>query len=174
MCPAMSTAALTGRGIPVSCEVDIYGALSRVHRPSASPARRVTLLDINNTVPQRRCTKHIQEQYRLGRLNEAFMGFHCGNTCKERLVNAEMKYQLIMNRNLENCGEPVITRGTHRGSHRAVRHYAASVCRAMPGAYCAAMWQRASVLPMWIRARLVRHRRHRHSGNAHGSIAMCW
>ena len=41
---------LTGRGIPVSCEVDIYGALSEFIGTVVSEDA-VTLLDINNTVP---------------------------------------------------------------------------------------------------------------------------
>ena len=41
---------LTARGIPVSCEVDIYGALSEFIGTVVSDDT-VTLLDINNTVP---------------------------------------------------------------------------------------------------------------------------
>ncbi len=39
-------------GIPVSCEVDIYGALSEFIGTCVS-LDAVTLLDINNTVPAR-------------------------------------------------------------------------------------------------------------------------
>lgn len=112
--PCYVNSRLTGRGIPVSCEVDIYGALSEFIAQCVT-GQSVTLLDINNTVPKEMYQKHIQQQTGLAG-DEVFMGFHCGNTCKERLVNAEMKYQLIMNRNLENCGEPVITRGTIEGA----------------------------------------------------------
>ena len=41
---------LTAMGIPVSCEVDIYGALSEFIGTVVSDDA-VTLLDINNTVP---------------------------------------------------------------------------------------------------------------------------
>ena len=68
LCPAMSTARLTGRGIPVSCEVDIYGALSRIHRHQCVTGQdAVTLLDINNTVPKEMYQKHIQQQTGYGR-----------------------------------------------------------------------------------------------------------
>ena len=94
--------------------MDIYGALSEFIAQCVT-GQSVTLLDINNTVPAEMYQKHIEKQTNFAS-DEVFMGFHCGNTCKERLVNAEMKYQLIMNRNLENCGEPVITRGTIEGA----------------------------------------------------------
>ena len=65
-------------GIPVSCEVDIYGALSEFIGTVVSDDV-VTLLDINNTVPS-----DIYEEDIKGRFNytikDTFMGFHCGNT----------------------------------------------------------------------------------------------
>lgn len=48
--PCYVNSRLTGRGIPVSCEVDIYGALSEFIGACVSQDA-VTLLDINNTVP---------------------------------------------------------------------------------------------------------------------------
>ncbi|MCD8097576.1 MAG: fucose isomerase, partial [Lachnospiraceae bacterium] len=48
--PCYVNSRLTGRGIPVSCEVDIYGALSEFIGTCVSDDI-VTLLDINNTVP---------------------------------------------------------------------------------------------------------------------------
>ena len=48
--PCYVNSRLTGRGIPVSCEVDIYGALSEFIGTCVSDDC-VTLLDINNTVP---------------------------------------------------------------------------------------------------------------------------
>jgi L-fucose isomerase-like protein len=47
------------------------------------------------------------------------MGFHCGNTpvCKlKKEQNTGMKFQLIMNRLMENKGTPDITRGTVEGN----------------------------------------------------------
>ena len=49
-CPATSTRGMAAAGIPVACEVDIYGALSEYICQLASDAP-ATLLDINNTVP---------------------------------------------------------------------------------------------------------------------------
>ncbi len=106
---------LVSRGIPVSCEVDIYGALSEYIGMCVS-GDTVTLLDINNSVP-----KYIYDEDIAGKfdykLTDTFMGFHCGNTpsckmCADRAV----KYQLIQHRLLEPAGsEPDFTRGTLEG-----------------------------------------------------------
>lgn len=110
-CPCYVNSRLTARGIPVACEVDIYGALSEYIGlcVSGSP---VTLLDINNTVPKDMYNEHINGY----KLNETFMGFHCGNTPACLVNDPTMKYQLIMKRSLEPDGEPDITRGTIEGA----------------------------------------------------------
>ena len=106
---------LASRGIPVSCEVDIYGALSEYIGICAS-GDTVTLLDINNSVPQYIYDEDNIAQYGYS-LTDTFMGFHCGNTpsckmCADRAV----KYQLIQHRLLEPEGsEPDFTRGTLEG-----------------------------------------------------------
>ena len=48
--PCYVNSRLTAQGIPVSCEVDIYGALSE-YIGTVISQDTVTLLDINNTVP---------------------------------------------------------------------------------------------------------------------------
>lgn len=112
--PCYVNSRLTGRGIPVSCEVDIYGALSEYIGICVSGAP-VTLLDINNSVPAAMYDKSIKGKYDIS-LPETFMGFHCGNTCASLLKNPHMGYQLIMKRDLEpELPEPDITRGTMEG-----------------------------------------------------------
>ena len=111
--PCYVNSRLTARGIPVACEVDIYGALSE-YIGTCVTGEPVTLLDINNSVPADMYAESIQSRYGY-RPNEVFMGFHCGNTPICRLTSGTMKYQLIMNRGLENGGEPDITRGTLEG-----------------------------------------------------------
>jgi len=112
--PCYVNSRLATRGIPVSCEVDIYGALSEYIGICAS-GDTVTLLDINNTVPQ-----YIYDEDNIAKygykLTDTFMGFHCGNTpsCK-MCSNRAIKFQLIQNRLLENGGEPDVTRGTLEG-----------------------------------------------------------
>ena len=112
--PCYVNSRLASRGIPVSCEVDIYGTLSE-YIGSCITADAVTLLDINNSVPKSLFDKEIAGRFNY-KLTDTFMGFHCGNTpsckmCSDRAV----KYQLIQNRLLENGGEPDFTRGTLEG-----------------------------------------------------------
>jgi len=107
--PCYVNSRLTSRGIPVSCEVDIYGALSEFIGTVISKDT-VTLLDINNTVPSDLYDAEIKNSSDY-RLNETFMGFHCGNTPKSKLSFCEMKYQLIMARSLPE----EVTQGTLEG-----------------------------------------------------------
>ncbi len=60
--PCYVNSRLTGRGIPVSCEVDIYGALSEYIGTCISE-EAVTLLDINNTVPRAMYDEFIKEDF---------------------------------------------------------------------------------------------------------------
>ncbi len=111
--PCYVNSRLTGRGIPVSCEVDIYGALSEYIGTCISEDA-VTLLDINNSVPADLYEKDIQGKFDYTN-RDLFMGFHCGNTPSGKLVSCTMKYQMIMARSLEPDQEPNITRGTLEG-----------------------------------------------------------
>jgi L-fucose isomerase-like protein len=117
MVPCFVNSRLTGSFIPVSCETDIYGALSEYIIACATKLPP-TLLDINNTVPSDMYAdnKGIIGDYKP---NDLFMGFHCGNTPICHLKDAEMKHQLIMKRSLEPDTEPDITRGTLEGSIKA-------------------------------------------------------
>lgn len=116
--PCYVNSRLVAQGIPVSCEVDIYGALSEYIGLCVSDYP-VTLLDINNTVPESMYDKAIKGKYDC-RLEEVFMGFHCGNTSCGLLKNPHMGYQLIMKRDLEpELKEPDITRGTMEGNIKA-------------------------------------------------------
>ena len=113
--PCYVNSRLASRGIPVSCEVDIYGALSEYLGMCVS-GESVTLLDINNSVPQYIYDEDIAGKFDYT-LTDTFMGFHCGNTpsCK-MCANRAVKYQLIQHRLLEPAGsEPDFTRGTLEG-----------------------------------------------------------
>ena len=107
--PCYVNSRLTGRGIPVSCEVDIYGALSEFIGTFVSQDA-VTLLDINNSVPADLYDEDIKGRYGYTQ-KETFMGFHCGNTNSGKLSFCEMKYQLIMARALPE----EVTQGTLEG-----------------------------------------------------------
>ena len=107
--PCYVNSRLTGRGIPVSCEVDIYGALSEFIGTCVSQDA-VTLLDINNTVPADIYNEDIAGKFPYTQ-KDTFMGFHCGNTCSGKLTSCSMKYQLIMARSLPE----EVTQGTLEG-----------------------------------------------------------
>lgn len=111
--PCYVNSRLTARGIPVACEVDIYGALSEYIGLCVS-GDTVTLLDINNTVPANIYKENIEGKFPYAQ-RDTFMGFHCGNTPSCKLTSSTMKYQLIMHRGLEPDKEPDITRGTLEG-----------------------------------------------------------
>ena len=114
--PCYVNARLAAKGIPVACEADVYGALSEYLAICATqlPA---TLLDINNTVPPDMWAEIKSGRHSYQR-TDLFMGFHCGNTPAEFLLNPTLKYQLIMHRLLEGDREPKITRGTLEGRLR--------------------------------------------------------
>ena len=107
--PCYVNSRLTGMGIPVSCEVDIYGALSEFIGTCVSEDT-VTLLDINNSVPADMYNESIKGKFDYT-LKDTFMGFHCGNTCSRKLSSCSMKYQLIMARALPE----EVTQGTLEG-----------------------------------------------------------
>lgn len=111
--PCYVNSRLVSRGIPVACEVDIYGAVSE-YIGSCLTGEAVTLLDINNSVPKDMFESEIRGKYDYT-LPETFMGFHCGNTPLCRLSSGAVKYQLIQNRLLENGEKPDFTRGTLEG-----------------------------------------------------------
>jgi L-fucose isomerase-like protein len=111
--PCYVNSRLTARGIPVSCEVDIYGALSEYIGTCVSQDA-VTLLDINNTVPDDMYESEIKGKFNYT-LKDTFMAFHCGNTAACKLTTRTMKNQMIMARALEPNQEPNITRGTLEG-----------------------------------------------------------
>lgn len=107
--PCYVNSRLAQRGIPVSCEVDIYGALSEFIGVCVSDDV-VTLLDINNTVPADMYKKDIKGKFNYT-ITDTFMGFHCGNTASTKLSSCNMKYQMIMARALPE----EVTQGTLEG-----------------------------------------------------------
>lgn len=106
--PCYVNSRLTQRGIPVACEVDLYGALSE-YMAECATEMPATLLDINNSVP----ADVIPAGADLKGASEKdlYMGFHCGNTCSSCMKSCKIKYQLIQARLM---GED-ITKGTLEG-----------------------------------------------------------
>jgi L-fucose isomerase-like protein len=111
--PCYLNSRLAAKGIPVACESDIYGALSEymvVCATGIPPA----LLDINNSVPK---DMFAENKASIGdyQISDLWMGFHCGNTSAECLMQPTLKYQLIMHRLQEPGKKPDVTRGTLEG-----------------------------------------------------------
>jgi L-fucose isomerase-like protein len=114
--PCFINSRLAAHGIPISCESDIYGALSEYVAACATmlpPA----ILDINNTVPYD-MIEESKAQVKDYSSTDLWMGFHCGNTSSSCMASSMMKYQLIMHRLMEPGQDPNITRGTLEGQIR--------------------------------------------------------
>ena len=75
--PCYVNSRLTGRGIPVACEVDLYGAVSE-YMVECATEKPATLLDINNSVPDDILPKGIK--FAGAEKRDLYMGCHCGNT----------------------------------------------------------------------------------------------
>lgn len=111
--PCYLNSRLAAKGVPVACESDIYGSLSEYMSICATlvpPA----ILDINNSVPK---DMYEESKNEIGdyKLEDLWMGFHCGNTSTSCIVQPIMQHQLIMHRLMEPEQEPNITRGTIEG-----------------------------------------------------------
>jgi len=111
--PCYVNSRFASRGIPIACEVDIWGALSE-YIAACITEDAVTLLDINNTVPNDLYRADIEGKFDY-KADDVFMGFHCGNTPACKLCSPEMRHQFIMHKSLEPDKEPDITRGTLEG-----------------------------------------------------------
>ncbi len=108
--PCYVNSRLTAMGYPASCEVDIYGAFSEYIGLCVTQSP-VTLLDLNNSVPKDMYRQDIAGKFDY-RLEELFMGFHCGNTSMCLLQDGQLSYQRIMKNGVEPDGPPDVTRGT--------------------------------------------------------------
>jgi L-fucose isomerase-like protein len=114
--PCFINSRLAADGIPISCEADVYGALSEYIATCATELPPA-ILDINNTVPKdmyKEAGKAVKDYAN----SDLFMGFHCGNTSSACMAHAVLKFQLIMHRLMEPGKDPDITRGTLEGTIR--------------------------------------------------------
>jgi L-fucose isomerase-like protein len=107
--PCYINARMAAKGFPIACENDAHSLTAELLGQYASD-QGVTILDINHSIPGDLGVEI--GNYSLGDLVGMF---HCGNTDPKRLIEPEMKYQVIMNRLMEPDGEPDITRGTIEG-----------------------------------------------------------
>ncbi|NIA06083.1 MAG: fucose isomerase [Actinobacteria bacterium] len=111
--PCYVNSRLATQGMPVACEVDIYGALSEYLCCLATKLPS-TLLDINNTVPSDLIPANIN--LKGAGQEDLFMGYHCGNTPSCCMKNFKLTYQQCLHGLIEDPhSEPDITRGTLEG-----------------------------------------------------------
>jgi len=111
--PCYVNSRLAAKGVPAACEADIYGALSEYMAVCATGAPPA-ILDINNTVPKD-MYEACGEAVGTYALDDLWMGFHCGNTSSQCMLQPALQHQLIMHRLMEPGEEPNITRGTLEG-----------------------------------------------------------
>jgi L-fucose isomerase-like protein len=97
--PCYVNSRMAKQGIPAACEVDIYGGLSEYMCQLAS-RHEVTLLDINNSVPDDMAKKI--KNLQGAKVEDLFMGFHCGNTPSSCMKTCTICYLFAMDRTPEN------------------------------------------------------------------------
>lgn len=112
--PCYVNSRFTGRGFPVACEVDVYGAVSEYIGQCVSNDV-VTILNINNNIPQEFYDSKIKGQKFNGRkyeITDLFLGYHCGVTASCKLALGKSEYHFV-NHQLIGEGQ---SKGTIQGS----------------------------------------------------------
>lgn len=112
--PCYVNSRLTAKGTPIACEVDEYGAVSEYIGQCVSNDV-VTILNINNNIPQSVYDEKIKEQEFNGKqyeLSDLFLGYHCGVTPSCRLTSNKMEYHFV---NYQLIGEEQ-SKGTIQGT----------------------------------------------------------
>lgn len=97
--PCYVNSRLTGKGIPVACEVDVYGAVSEYIGQCVSNDV-VTILNINNNVPQTVYDERIKDQEFNGRTyanSDLIIGYHCGVTYSGKLKTSRLELHFVNN-----------------------------------------------------------------------------
>jgi len=97
--PCYVNSRITGKGIPVACEVDVFGAVSEYIAQCISDDI-VTILNINNNIPQEIYDEEINHKKFNGKeysIGDLFIGYHCGVTCSSKLTSCRMDYHFVNN-----------------------------------------------------------------------------
>lgn len=112
--PCYVNGRLTGKGYPVACEVDVYGAVSEYIGQCVSNDV-TTILNINNNIPQEVYDREIRDRDFSGKkyeIGDLFLGYHCGVTPVCRLASARLEHHFV-NRQLTGEGQ---SKGTVQGT----------------------------------------------------------
>lgn len=97
--PCYVNSRLTSKGIPIACEVDIYGAVSEYIAQSICDDS-VAILNLNNSIPQSVYESEVKGkdfngvQFKQGDL---FLGYHCGVTSSTRLKSCSSELHYVNN-----------------------------------------------------------------------------
>lgn len=112
--PCYVNSRLTAKGIPVACEVDVYGAVSEYLGQCVSDDV-VTILNVNNNVPQSVYDEKIKGRTFNGKsyeIGDLFLGYHCGVTPSCKLISNKLEYHFV---NHQLIGEEQ-SKGTIQGT----------------------------------------------------------
>lgn len=97
--PCYVNSRLTGKGIPVACEADVFGAVSEYVGQCISGGS-VTILNINNDIPRSVYEEKIKGREFGGKkyeITDLFIGYHCGVTSSDRLISGSMEPHFVNN-----------------------------------------------------------------------------
>ena len=95
--PCYINSRLTGKGIPVSCEVDIFGAVSEYIGQCISNDI-TTILNINNNIPEKIYKEQIQDNefdQKKYMISDLFIGYHCGVTSSKKICNPRLRPHFV-------------------------------------------------------------------------------
>ena len=112
--PCYVNSRITEKGFPISCEVDVYGALSEYIGQCISNDV-VTILNINNNIPVDVYEKKIKNKAFNGKnydIKDLFLGYHCGVTAPCKLIDRKLEYHFV---NHQLIGEEQ-SKGTIQGT----------------------------------------------------------
>lgn len=112
--PCYVNSRLAGRGYPVACETDIYGAVSAYIGQCVSNDA-AAVLNINNNIPSAIYEKEIRNREFAGKrygIGDLFLGYHCGVTASRKLTKARLDDHFV-NRQLIGEGQ---SKGTIQGT----------------------------------------------------------
>lgn len=115
--PCYANSRLTGEGIPVACEVDVYGALSEYIGQSVSDDV-VTVLNFNNNISEDIYEEQVKGRNFNGKeykLSDLFLGYHCGVTNSAKLQSVSLEPHFV---NAQLIGQEG-SQGTIQGEMKA-------------------------------------------------------
>ena len=97
--PCYVNSRLTTKGVPVACEVDVYGAVSEYIGQCVSDDI-VAILNLNNSVPQSVYDEKIKGKIFHGKQykqSDLFIGYHCGTTSSKKLQSCSSELHFVNN-----------------------------------------------------------------------------